>query len=326
MTRITRRAAIALPLAFPAVARAQDWRPGQQTRIVVPAAPGGTTDIMARLLAQHFQAKWGTPVVVENRSGAGGTIGTMEVVRSPADGRHMLMGNIGPQAIAHSLFRNLQYRPDSLAPVANVIRGPNVLVVHPSVPARSVPEFVAWLKQQGGRASYGTSGMGQSPHLSGVWFNQLAGTQAEAVHFRGAGPLLIDLVAGNVQFAFDNLTSSMDHIRGGRLRGLGVTSADRSPELPDLPAIRETMPELAPYDVSTWFGLFMPAGVAPEIVRSVNAEVQALLNLPDTRTRFAQMGGVPAPGSAADFTAFVTSEVTKWGGVIRREGLQMDVT
>ncbi len=326
MTRLTRRAALALPIAIPAAASAQEWRPGQQARIVVPAAPGGTTDIMARLLGQFLQARWGTPVVVENRSGAGGTIGTMEVVRAAADGRHMLMGNIGPQAIGYSLFRNLQYRPDSLAPVANVIRGPNVLVVHPSVPARTVPEFVAWLKQQDGRASYGTSGLGQSPHLSGVWFNQLTGTRSEAVHFRGAGPLLIDLVAGNVQFAYDNLTTAIEHIRGGRLRPLGVTSAERSPQLPDLPALRETMPELAPYDVSTWFGLFVPAGVAPEIVRSINADVQALLGAPDTQARFAQMGGVPAPGSPADFAAFVRAETTKWGEVIRREGLQMDAT
>lgn len=326
MTRLTRRAAIALPIAIPATASAQDWRPGQQARIVVPAAPGGTTDVMARLIAAFLQSRWNTPVVVENRSGGGGTIGTMEVVRAAADGRHMLMGNIGPQAIGYSLFRNLQYRPDSLMPVANVIRGPNVLVLHPSVPARSVPEFVAWLKAQGNRASYGTSGMGQSPHVSGVWFNQLAGTQAEAVHFRGAGPLLIDLLAGNVQFAFDNLTSSIDHIRGGRLRGLGVTSADRSPQLPDLPAIRETMPELAAYDVSTWFGLFMPAGVPADAVRTVNAEIQAMLAQPDTQGRFAQMGGVPAPGSPADFAAFVQAEGRKWAEVIRREGLQMDAT
>lgn len=324
MNRMTRRAAFALPLALPVAARAQDWRPGQQSRIVVPAAPGGTTDIMARLLGQYLTGRWGTPVVVENRSGGGGTIGTMEVVRAAADGRHMLMGNIGPQAIGYSLFRNLQYRPESLTPVANVIRGPNVLVVHPSVPANTIPEFVAWLKQQAGRASYGTSGMGQSPHLSAVWFNQLAGTQSEAVHFRGAGPLLIDLLAGTVQFAFDNLTSSMDHIRGGRLRALGVTSADRSAELPDLPAIRETMPELATYDVSTWFGLFMPANVPAPIVASVNAEVQAMLGLAETKTRFAQMGGIPVPGSAADFARFVAAETAKWGAVIRREGLQLD--
>ena len=327
MNRLTRRAALALPALLPMAAQAQQgWRPGQSSRIVVPAAPGGTTDIMARLLGQFLQSRWGTPVVVENRSGAGGVIGTMEVVRAAADGRTMLMGNIGPQAIGYALFRNLQYRPDSLAAVSNVIRGPNVLVVHPSVPAQTVPEFVAWLKQQNGRATYGTSGMGQSPHLSAVWFNQLAGTQAEAVHFRGAGPLLIDLLGGNVQFAFDNLTSSMDHIRGGRLRALGVTSAERSAELPDLPAIRETMPVLAPYDVSTWFGLFMPAGAPAEAIRSVNAEIQAMLALPDTRARFAQMGGVPAPGSPEDFAAFVRSEIEKWGGVIRREGLQMDAT
>ncbi|MBW6399856.1 tripartite tricarboxylate transporter substrate binding protein [Roseomonas sp. HJA6] len=326
MIRLSRRAALSLPALLPTAAIAETWRPGQPVRIIVPAAPGGTTDIMARLLGQYLQSRWGTPVVVDNRSGAGGTIGTMEAVRATPDGRTMLMGNIGPQAIAYSLFRNLQYRPDSLVAVANVIRGPNVLVVNPSVPAQTVPEFVAWLKREDGRAAYGTSGLGQSPHLSAVWFTQLTETKAEAVHFRGAGPMLIDLVGGNVQFAFDNLTSSMEHIRAGRLRALGVTSADRSPELPDLPAIRETMPALAPYDVSTWFGLFMPTGVPADAVNGVNAEVQTMLGLPETRTRFAQMGGVPAPGSPEDFANFVRSEIQKWGVVIRREGLQMDAT
>ncbi|MBR0649755.1 tripartite tricarboxylate transporter substrate binding protein [Roseomonas terrae] len=326
MTVLTRRAALALPALLPATARAQDWRPGQPVRIIVPAAPGGTADAMARLTGQFLQTRWGTPAVVENRSGAGGTIGTMEVVRSAPDGRTMLLGNIGPQAIGYSLFRNLQYRPDSLAAVANIIRAPNVLVVHPSVPAQTVPEFVAWLKRENGRATYGTSGMGQSPHLSAVWFNQLAGTQAEAIHHRGAGPLVIDLIAGNVQFAFDNLTTSMEHIRSGRMRALGVTTAERSPGLPDVPAIRETMPVLAPYEVSTWFGVFVPAGTPAEIIRSVNADMQAMLALPETGARFTTMGGRTAPGTPEDFATFVRAEIDKWGGVIRREGLQMDAT
>lgn len=328
MTQTTRRAAFALPaamLATPALAQA-DWRPSQQMRIIIPAAPGGTTDIMARLLGAHLQARFGSTVVAENRSGGGGTIGTLEMLRSPADGHTLLSGNIGPQAIAYSLFRNLQFRPEQLVPVGNMIRGPNVLLLHPSIPATTVPEFVAHLKRNPGRLAYGSSGVGQSPHLSGVWFNQLTGTEATHVPFRGAGPLMMDLVAGNVQFSFDNLTTSVQQIRGGQVRALAVTSADRSAQVPELPALRETMPELAHYDVSTWFGMFAAQGVPAPAVRALNAEINALLNTPETKARFAQMGGVPMPGTPEDFANFVQAEITKWRAVIQREGLQIDVS
>ncbi|WP_328805669.1 Bug family tripartite tricarboxylate transporter substrate binding protein [Sabulicella rubraurantiaca] len=323
---LSRRAALALPMAIPTLARAQaGWRPSQQMRIIVPAAPGGTTDIMARLLAAHLQQRWGGTAVAENRSGGGGTIGTMEVVRAPADGHTLLSGNIGPQAIGYSLFRNLQYRPESLMPVGNMIRGPNVLVVHPSVPARTVPEFVAHLRANPGKLSYGSPGVGQSPHLSGVWFHQLTGTEGTHVPFRGAGPAAVELVAGNIQYMFDNLTTGIQQVRAGRVRALGVTSAERNPQLPDVPAIRETMPELSPYEVNTWFGMFAPANTPAPAIQAINAEINALLAMPETQARFAQMGGVPMPGTLDDFGAFVQAEIEKWSAVIRREGLQMDV-
>ena len=328
MTQTTRRVALALPaamLAAPALAQA-DWRPTQQMRIIVPAAPGGTTDIMARLLGAHLQARLGTTVVAENRSGGGGTIGTLDLLRAPADGHVLLSGNIGPQSIAYSLFRNLQYRAEQLQPVGNMIRGPNVLLVHPSIPVTTVPEFVAHLKRNPGRLAYGSSGVGQSPHLSGVWFSQLTGTEATHVPFRGAGPLMLDLIAGNVQFSFDNLTTSVQQIRAGQVRALAVTSADRSTQMPELPALRETMPELANYDVSTWFGMFAAAGIPAAALRTLNAEINALLGTAETQARFAQMGGVPMPGTPEDFGAFVQSEITKWRGVIQREGLQIDVS
>jgi tripartite-type tricarboxylate transporter receptor subunit TctC len=313
-------------LSAPAILRAETgWRPTQPIRIVVPAAAGGTTDIMGRLLAPFLQERWGQPAVVDNRSGAGGTLGTAEVVRAKPDGHTVLIGNVGPQAIAYSLFRGLSYRPEQLLPVSNMIRGPNVLVVHPSVPVRSVPDFVRYVRDNPGRLNYGTAGPGQSPHLSGVWFHQLTGTRATAVHYRGAGPAMLGLVAGDVQFMFDNLTSAVEQIRAGRVRALGVTSADRNPQLPDLPAIRETMPELAPYDVITWFGAFLPAGTPEPAVIALNQEIKALLELPATRQRFAEMGGVPAYGTPAEYAAFVAAETEKWGTVLRREGLQMDI-
>ena len=313
-------------LGTPATARAQaGWRPSQPVRIVVPAAAAGTTDIMARLLAPFLQERWGQPAVVENRSGAGGTLGTAEVVRARPDGHTILIGNIDPQSIAYSLFRNLPYRPDQLTPVSNMIRGPNALMLHPSVPARTVPEFVDYLRSRQGRLNYCTSGPGQSGHLSAVWFQQLTGTEATAAHFRGAGPAMLALMAGDVDFAIDNLTTAVEQIRAGKVRALGVTSADRNPQMPELPALRETMPELAAYDVSTWFGAFLPGGTPEPVVGALNAQIKALLELPATRQRFAEMGGVPAYGTMAEYAAFVRSEIEKWRGVVEREGLQMDV-
>lgn len=307
-------------------ARAQDrWRPSETVRIVVPAAPGGTTDIMGRLLASYLQASWGQSAVAENKSGAGGTIGTMEVVRARPDGHTMLMGNIGPQSIAYSLFRNLPYGSGDLVPVSNMIRGPNVLVLHPSVPAGSVPEFVHHLKQNPGKLSYGTPGVGQSPHLSGVWFHQLTETQGVPVHYRGAAPAMVALVGGTIQYMFDNLTSAIEQVRAGRVKALAVTSAERNPQLPDLPALRETMPELADYDVSTWFGVFYPAGVPEPAVRALNSELKMLLDRPETRQRFAEMGGVPAYGTPEQFAAFVEGEIAKWRAVIRKEGLELEI-
>jgi tripartite-type tricarboxylate transporter receptor subunit TctC len=325
MARITRRSALASPLAvLPLAARAQSWRPPGQVRIIVPAAAGGTTDIMARLLAQFLQQRWGTPVVVENRAGGGGTIGTLEMVRARPDGTTLMLGNIGPQSIAYSLFRNLPYRAEQITPIAGTIRGPNVLVVNPSVNARTVAELAALLRARPGEVPYASTGVGQSTHLSPVLMLQLLNAQAIHVPHRGSAPAQIEILAGNVAFLIDNLTGIIGHIQAGRVRALAVTSAERHPLLPDVPAMRETMPELASYDVNTWFGLFGPAGLPAETVASLNAEVMALLALPDTQRRFAEMGGVGMPGNPDAFAAFVRSEIAKWAEVIRKEGLQLD--
>jgi tripartite-type tricarboxylate transporter receptor subunit TctC len=329
MNSLPRRAALLAPssifLAGRAQAQAAFWRPSHQVRIIVPAAPGGTTDIMARLSAQHLQTRWGTPVVVENRAGGGGIIGTMEMVRARPDGTTLLSGNIGPQAIAYSLFRNLPYRAEQILPIAGQIRGPNVLVVLASTPVRSMAEFAAWLRANPGAISYASTGVGQSPHLTPVWMLQLLNVEAIHVPFRGSAPAQIELLAGNVGFLIDNLTGVIEHIRAGRVRALAVTSAERSTELPDVPAMRETLPELANLEVNTWFGLFGPAGMPAEAVRTINAEINALLDMPETRQRFTQLGGVPLRLSPEAFGAFVRAETEKWGAVIRKEGLQLDV-
>ena len=214
---------------------------------------------------------------------------------------------------------------NSLAPVSCVITAPNVLVVHPSVPAKTVPEFVAWLKAQNGKASYASSGTGQSPHLSAAWFLQLTGTKAEHIPYRGAAPALQDLTAGVTQFFFDNLTTGIEFVRAGKLRALGITSAQRNPLTPELVPICETMPELRPFDVSTWFGVFLPAATPKPVIAAFNEQMKSWLDDPKTRERFTQMAGFPAYGTPAEFDKFVTSQIALWKGVIDKEGLQLDV-
>lgn len=325
MVRITRRLVLAAPaLALPGTARAQAWRPPAQTRIIVPAAAGGTTDIMARMVAHFLHPRWNIPVVVENRTGAGGTIGSLEMVRARPDGTTLMLGNIGPQAIAYSLFRNMAYRPDQIIPIAGTIAGPNVLVVNANVPVRTVAELAALLRAQPGRIPYASTGVGQSTHLSPVLMLQMLNAEAIHVTHRGSAPAQIDLLAGNVSFMIDNLTGIIGHIQSGAVRALAVTSKDRSVLLPDVPAMRETMPELAAYEVNTWFGLFGPAGLAPAAVNSLNAEIAAMIAQPETQRRFTELGGFPMRGNADEFAAFVRGEITKWAEVIRRDGLTVD--
>ena len=310
-------------LATPALAQAT-WRPTANVRIIVPVAAGGTTDIIGRIVAQHLQSGWGTPVVVENRPGAGGTIGSAEMARARPDGLTLLSGNVGSQAIAYTLFRNLPYRPESQLPIIGTIRGPNLLVCNNDVPARSLPEFIAWLRGQRGRAAFGSTGVGQSTHLTPVWMLQLLGIEATHVPFRGSAPMQTDLLAGNVQFAIDNLTGVMELVRAGRVRALAVTSAARSPQLPEVPALREAGGELAGFDVNTWFGIFGPGGMPEAAVRGINAELRAMLETPATQARFAELGGVAFPNTPEEFSTFVRVETERWGAVIRREGLQIE--
>jgi len=325
MQELSRRAALALPLAtLPLTAQGQDWKPTQQVRLLVAAAPGGTTDIMARLLSPRLQARWGISVVAENRAGAGGTICTLEMVRSRPDGTTIMSGNIGPQAIAYSLVRNLPYRQEQVLPIAGTITGPNVLVVNKDEPATSVAELAAMIRARPGQVSYASTGVGQSTHLSPVLMLQMLNGEAIHVPFRGSGPAQVDLLAGNVNFLIDNLTGVIEHIRAGRVRALAVTSRERSSQLPDVPTMQETMPELANYEVNTWFGIFGPAGMPNAMVRAINAEVNAWLDLPDTQRRFAELGGVPLKLSPEAFADFVTAETRKWAAVVQREGLQVE--
>jgi len=312
-------------LALPRTAGAAGWRPREAVRVIIPAAPGGTTDIMGRFLAQHLQVAWDASVAVENKSGGGGTIAMTDYVRQKPDGHTVMIGNPGPNAIAFSIFRNLGYKPNQLMPVGGLIRTPNIVCVHPSLPVRSVAELMAYLKANPDTVSYATSGTGQSPHLTGAWFLQLTGLKMAHVPFRGAGPALTAVLGGQIQVLFDNLYPSLPQVRDGKLRALAVTTAERNFQAPEVPTMRESAPELVDFEVSSWFGVFLPAGAPTAVVEAYSGEIKALLDRPDIAARIRELGAQPHWTTPAQYAAFVRAETEKFGAIIRKENLQMDV-
>lgn len=302
-----------------------DWRPTETVRLIVPAAAGGSTDVMGRLLAAHLQAVWGQSAIVENRSGAGGTIGAAEVARNKGDGHTILIGNPGPNAIAFSIYRNLTYKAEQLQAISNMIRIPNIVSAHPKTGIKSIAELIAHLKANPDKLSYGSSGTGQSPHLTGAWFLQLTGLKMTHVPFRGAGPALQAGLAGDIEILFDNLYPSLPQVQDRKLNGLCVTTPERSDLAPDLPTMRESAPELGKFDVSSWFGVFLPKGASPAIVDELNKQVKAMLERDDVRKNIAAMGARTDYGTPQQFSDFVDAETRKFASIIEKEGLQMEV-
>ncbi|TAI60859.1 tripartite tricarboxylate transporter substrate binding protein, partial [Bradyrhizobium sp. Leo170] len=284
-----------------------------------------STDVMGRLLAAHLQTAWGQSAIVENRSGAGGTIGTAEVVRNKGDGHTILIGNPGPNAFAYSIFKNLTYQKDQLQPVSNMIRIPNIVSAHSSTGIKSIPELIAYLKANPDKLTYGSSGTGQSPHLTGAWFLQLTGLKMTHVPFRGAGPALQAGLAGDIQILFDNLYPSLPQVLDGKLNGLCVTTAERSDAAPKLPTMRDSAPELSKFEVSSWFGVFLPKATPAPIVDELNRQVKAMLERDDVNKNIAGMGARPDHGTPQQFTDFVDAETKKFAVIIEKEGLQMEV-
>jgi len=322
---LTGAAALSTAAILPRSSLGADWRPTETIRIIVPAAAGGTTDVMGRLLAAHLQTTWGKSAVVENRSGGGGTIGTIEVVRQKGDGHTMLVGNPGPNAIAYSIFRNMNYKADQLQPVSNLIRTPNIVSAHPSTGIKSIAELIAYIKANPDKLNYASSGVGQSPHLTGAWFLQLTGLKMVHVPFRGAGPALKAALAGDIQILFDNLFPSLPQTQEGKLNALAVTTPERSGVAPDIPTMRESAPELAKFDVSSWFGIFLPKAAPAPVVDALNKQIKAMLEREDIKKTIATMGARTDWGTPQQFSDFVTAETVKFAEIIKREGLQMDV-
>lgn len=318
-------AALSTSSLWPRPVKAADWRPSETVRIIVPAAPGGSTDVIGRYLAQHLQQAWGISAVVENKSGGGGTIGTAYFLQQKADGNTILVGNPGPNAVAFSIFRSLPYRPEQLQPVSNAIRIPNIVSAHPSSGIKSIKDLIAYLKANPDKLNYGSSGVGQSPHLTAVWFLQLTGLKMTHIPFRGAGPALTGALGGDVSILFDNLYPSLPQTEEGKLVALAVTTTERSFKAPNIPTMRESAPELANFDVASWFGMFLQSGVPRPALEAYNGEIKKMLEREDIKRNIAAMGAVPDYGTPERLTTFINGEIRKFAGIINKEGLKMDV-
>jgi tripartite-type tricarboxylate transporter receptor subunit TctC len=311
--------AAALPVVSP-VARAQAY-PSRPVRVIVPFAPAGDTDLVARLIGHWLSERLGQPFIIENRPGAGTNIGTEAVVRAPADGYTLLLAS-PPAAINATLYDKLSFVfLRDMAPVAAVIRAPFVMEVTPSVPAKTVPEFIAYAKANLGKISMASAGIGSGPHLAGELFKMMAGVNIIHVPYRGQGPALTDLLTGHVQLYFAGIPSSIQYLRSGKLRALAVTTATRSDVLPDIPTLSEFLPG---YEASFWGGFCAPKGTPAEIVDRLDKEVNAALADPMIKARIADLGATSLPGSPADFGKLIAEETEKWGEVIHTAHIKPD--
>lgn len=302
---------------------AQAAWPDKPIKLIVPAAPGGTTDITARLLSEKIGAELGTTVVVENRAGAAGIIGSQALIQAPPDGYTIGFGNIGPNGINYSLYKKLPYKHTDFSPITLVISVPNVLVVNSKSPYKTVKELVDAIKSDPkGNFTFASSGTGQSPHMSAEMFAQRTGTNLTHVPFKGMGPAVAALLGGQVTFAIDNLPSSIGFIRSGQFRALAVTGAERSQQLPDVPTMAEA--GIKDMVVTAWFGFVAPAGTPPDIINKIQQATKKVLETPEIQKRFAEMGGVPGGNTPAEFGAFMDKERESWRKIVEAAKLQME--
>jgi tripartite-type tricarboxylate transporter receptor subunit TctC len=315
---------VVLASAFGCGTTAAQGYPSKPIRFVVPYPPGGPLDIMARAVGQKLTEAWGQPVVVDNRAGAGGNIGADLVAKSPPDGYTLLMGAVATHAINPTLYGKVPYDPiKDFAPVALVAQVPNILVVHPSVPARTVPELIELARARPGYLNFGSGSTGSTGHLAGELFNTMAGVKMVHIPYKGGAPAMADLLAGQVQLMFDNLANALPNVRAGKLRALAVTTLARSPAVPELPTIAQS--GLPGFDLTTWFGVMVPAGTPPEVVARLNAEIVRALGAKDMRERLEKMGAeLPASNTPEHFAAFIRAEAAKYAKVVRDSGARVE--
>ena len=319
---------IAPGVSMPVAAQAA-W-PSKPVRIVVPFAPGGTTDLLARAMAPELSKAFGQSFIVENRAGAGGNVGADAVAKSPADGYTLLMGTVGTHGINKALYPSLPYNPvKDFAPVTLVAGVPNVMVMNADKAQKlgitSVADFIRYARANPGKLNMASSGNGTSIHLAGELFKSMSGTYLVHFPYRGSGPALVDLIGGTMDVMFDNLPSALPHIKSGRLKALAVTSSQRSAALPDAPTLEQAGgPALKGYDASSWFGLLAPAGTPADVVNRLQQEVAKSFNKPDIKEKLQSQGAIPGGNTPAEFAKFIDAEIAKWALVVKASGAKVD--
>ena len=323
----TRRTVVAALAAaaigtVPAMAFAQAY-PTKIITIVVPFAAGGTTDILARIIAQGLTTELGQSVVVDNRAGAGGNIGGQLAARAAADGYTLFMGTVGTHAINAALYKKMPFDPvKDFAPLTRVANVPNLLVANPAQPYKTVQELIAYAKANPGKVNFGSSGSGSSIHLSGELFKSMAKVDMQHVPYKGSAPAVTDLLGNQIGIMFDNMPSAIQHVRSGKLRPIAVTTAKRSPELPDVPTIAEA--GVPGYEATSWFGMFAPAGTPAPIVAQLNKALVKVLAQPDVKKKINEQGAETAGETPEQFAAFIQTEAVKWGKVVKESGASVD--
>ena len=311
----------AAALAFAAGAHAQAY-PSKPIKIVVPFATGGIADTFARAIGAELSRSWGQPVVIENKGGAGGNIGADLVAKSPADGYTLVMGNIGTHAINQYLMKSMPYDTmKDFVPIAHVLDADNLLVVHPSVPAKNAAELIAYAKSQPGKLSYASGGMGTTSHLAGELFKSMAGVDIVHVPYKGNSPAITDVMGGQAQMIFATMPTVIQQAKAGRLRPIATLGSERNKTTPEIPVMKETLPG---YQVSNWIGLFAPAGTPPEIVGRLNAEVQKIMRTPEMEKRLVAEGAKFVPTTPESFAEFRRAEADKWSQAIRKAGIKAE--
>ena len=321
MNRISRFIAVALVAAFSGAALAATDYPNKPVKWIVPYPPGGTTDVLARIIATWLTEKMGQTFIIENKAGGGNNIGTELAIKSPPDGYTLLLVNPA-HGINATLYTNLNFNViRDVQPVAGLVKSPNVMEVTNSFPAKTVKEFIDYCKANPGKINWASSGVGTSVHMSGEMFKMMTGCNMLHVPYKGAGPAIADLIPGHAHVLFDNLPSSIGHIKGGRLRALAVTTKEPDAALPGIPTVHETVPG---YEATAWFGIGVPKGTPREIVDKLNAEVNRALADPKMKEKLAEMGGRTIPGTPEDFGRVMAEETARWEKVVKASGAKPD--
>lgn len=304
-------------------AAAQAAYPSKTITMIVPFSAGGTTDILARIVSQALTAELGQSVIVDNRAGAGGNIGGQAAARATADGYTLFMGTVGTHAINATLYKKMPFDPiKDFAPLTRVANVPNLLVANPKQPFKNVKELIAYAKAHPGELNFGSSGNGSSIHLSGELFKTMAKVDMQHVPYKGSAPAVTDLLGNQIAIMFDNMPSAIQHVRSGKLRPIAVTTAKRSPELPDVPTIAES--GVPGYEATSWFGLFAPAGTPPAVVARLNTAIVKVLAKADVKKKINEQGAEVYSETPEQFSAFIQKESVKWGKVVRESGASVD--